>query len=100
MKTTTVGLAFLFFAHTAHPCIWITGTKFNSESVSISGRSGARLLRYYLQMDKKPDGVRREASLRGSTNFNDRSDYSVALMYLGRSPEAVELLQRLEKEKP
>lgn len=40
-----------------------------------------------------------EASLRGATNFNDRSDYSVALMYLGRSPEAVELLQQLEKEK-
>jgi tetratricopeptide (TPR) repeat protein len=41
-----------------------------------------------------------EAELRGSTNFNDRSDYSIALMYLGRSKEAVELLQALEKELP
>ena len=41
-----------------------------------------------------------EASLRNSTNFNDRSDYSIALMYLGRSKEAVDLLQSLEKEQP
>jgi len=41
-----------------------------------------------------------EASLRGASGFNDRSDYSVALMYLGRNDEAVELLQQLEKEKP
>lgn len=100
MKATTAGLTLLFFALTAHSCIWITGTKFNSKSVSTSGRAGARLLRYYLQKDKKPDGVQMEASLRGATNFNDRSDYSVALMYLGRSPAAVELLQQLEKEKP
>jgi tetratricopeptide (TPR) repeat protein len=41
-----------------------------------------------------------EAELRNSTNFNDRSDYSIALMYLGRSKEAVELLKTLEKEQP
>ena len=41
-----------------------------------------------------------EASLRGATNFNDRSDYAVALMFLGRSPEAVYLLQKLESEQP
>ena len=41
-----------------------------------------------------------EADLRGATNFNDRSDYAVALMYLGRSAEAVMLLEKLEKEKP
>ena len=41
-----------------------------------------------------------EADLRNATNFNDRSDYSIALMYLGRSQEAVDLLQKLEKEDP
>ncbi len=41
-----------------------------------------------------------EGDLRSSTNFDDRSDYSVALMYLGRYKEAVELLQKLEKENP
>ena len=41
-----------------------------------------------------------EAELRDSTNFDDRSDYSVALMYLGRYKDAVNLLEGLEKEQP
>jgi tetratricopeptide (TPR) repeat protein len=46
------------------------------------------------------DGAQLEAALRNSTNFNDRSDYAIGLMYLGRSEEAVALLEQLEKEKP
>lgn len=41
-----------------------------------------------------------ESHLRGSTNFNDRSDYAVALIYLGRNAEAVDLLSHLEDEQP
>ncbi|MDB6028377.1 MAG: tetratricopeptide repeat domain protein, partial [Verrucomicrobiales bacterium] len=48
----------------------------------------------------KPDGAKMEAELRGATEFDKRNDYSVALMYLGRSQEAVTLLEGLEKEKP
>ena len=51
-------------------------------------------------MDRHPDGVKMEADLRGAAKFSDRSDYSVALMYLGRNKEAVDLLQQLEKEQP
>ena len=58
------------------------------------------MLRHYMQKNPQPDGMKMEADLRGATNFNDRSDYSVALMYLGRSKEAVELLQQLETEQP
>jgi tetratricopeptide (TPR) repeat protein len=100
MKAVTAGLLVFSFAHTALSCIWITGTKFSGESVRASGLSGAKLLRINLRTNRKPDGAQMEASLRGATNFNDRSDYSVALMYLGRSDEAVELLQSLEKERP
>jgi tetratricopeptide (TPR) repeat protein len=50
--------------------------------------------------DLQGEGLEMEAALRGATNFNDRSDYSIALMYLGRSQEAVALLQTLEKEQP
>lgn len=57
------------------------------------------MLQYAMQKNVRPDGIEMEAALRGSTNFNDRSDYSVALMYLGRANEAVELLEQLEKEK-
>ena len=41
-----------------------------------------------------------EASLRGATKFEDRSDYAIALMYLDRSPEAIALLTTLEQEQP
>ncbi len=41
-----------------------------------------------------------EAELRNATDFNARSDYAVALMYLGRADEAVLRLQALEKERP
>ena len=58
------------------------------------------MLQSSLRKNLHLDGTKMEASLRSSTNFNDRSDYSVALMYLGRSKEAVELLRQLEKEIP
>jgi tetratricopeptide (TPR) repeat protein len=89
-----------FFAYTALPCLWITGTKYSGERVTTEGFSDAEMLRRSFQMDRRPDGAKMEADLRGATDFNDRSDYSVALMFLGRSREAVELLQELEKEKP
>ena len=38
--------------------------------------------------------------LESSTNYNDRSDYAVALAYTGRNKEAVQILQKLEQEQP
>jgi hypothetical protein len=100
MKATTLCLLILLsFEHAAIPCINVTGTKYNGESTSTSKSSrGFILLRYAMQKNVRPDGIEMEATLRGCTNFNDRSDYSVALMYLGKAKEAVELLEQLEKE--
>src|SRR5258708_7777149 len=99
MKAFTTALVFILFVNIALPCIWITGTKYNGDSVS-TGKGGTWHLRSALKADRRPDGVKMEVELRGATNFNDRSDYSVALMFLGRSEEAVTLLNQLEKEKP
>jgi tetratricopeptide (TPR) repeat protein len=99
MKAFATLLVFILFVNTALPCIWITGTKYNGDSVS-TGLGGAFYLRSALKADRRADGERMEAELRGATNFNDRSDYSVALMFLGRSEEAVALLNQLEKENP
>lgn len=46
------------------------------------------------------DGENLEAELRNATEFTNRNDYCVALMYLGRSQEAVDRLQKMEQEKP
>jgi tetratricopeptide (TPR) repeat protein len=66
----------------------------------VSGMSRAGILRHYIEMDRHKDGAQMEADLRGATEFTNRSDYSVALMYLGRGKEAVVLLEHLEKEQP
>ncbi len=102
MKTIASGLGVLCFACTTLACANFsgTGTKLNGESTHTSQRTGVALLRNALRRNPQPDGRTIEAALRGAANFNDRSDYAVALMYLGRSAEAVERLERLEIEKP
>ena len=87
-------LAIFSFAYCVFACANITGsaTALNGAETKATRRSGVSELRYFLGKNLHGDGTKMEASLRSSTNFNDRSDYSVALMYLGRSKEAVELL--------
>ena len=101
MKRIASGLLFLICTvYPAFACVNISGTKFNGESVT-SGHfiPAIRLVRSE-QTDLRIEGEKMEEYYRGSTNFTDRSDYSVALMYLGRYQDAVGLLQALEKESP
>ena len=100
MRSRALCLIVISLATSGLACINIVGTKYNGERSSGSGFSGVRMLNMALKRDPHPDGVKMEADLRGATNFNDRSDYSAALMYLGRNQEAIELLTQLEKEKP
>jgi tetratricopeptide (TPR) repeat protein len=96
-KTIFCCLVFLLIATPALSCVNKTGTKYGGGSGSYFGWRG---LQSALKRDLKTDGAEMEANLRGSTNFNDRSDYAVALMFLGRSAEAVQLLNALEQEQP
>lgn len=102
MKVFAIISALLLLSFQALPCVNYSGsgTKFNGEWTSGEPLRPVMQLRRALNRDLERDGAQMEAALRGSTNFNDRSDYSIALMYLGRSKEAVELLQKLEKEEP
>lgn len=90
-------LIFLVFASPAFPCANKTGTKFGGGTGAYFGWRG---LQDAIKKSLKEDGVEMEKELRSATNFNDRSDYAVALMFLGRSPEAVDLLNKLEQEQP
>ena len=87
----------LLVAGTVCACLNKVGTKYGGGSGSYFGW---RQLQRALKADLHFDGMEMEATLRTATNFTDRSDYAVALMYLGRASEAVELLQRLETERP
>src|SRR5207249_1471856 len=65
-----------------------------------SGVGAATFLRSFLKMDHREEGLKMQPALANSTNFNERSDYAVSLAYVGKTKEAVQLLQTLEKEQP
>src|SRR5262250_1917015 len=85
MKACLVCSLITFLAITARPCVNYSGsgTKFNGEWTSLAFPRRVMELRRALTRDLRIDGAKMEAELRGATNFNDRSDYSIALMYLG-----------------
>jgi tetratricopeptide (TPR) repeat protein len=103
MKPVALLLAFLLTLP-IDACIWIKGTTKEGSSSRRSGFTPARRVKIQLQTsmatDLREEGKKTEESLRGSTSFDGRNDYAVALMYLGRADEAVALLQKLETEKP
>ena len=102
MKTVALLLAFLL-ALPVSACLWIKGTTKEGNSTR-HGLTPARRIKSELKnsiaTDLRAEGKRMEESLRGSTSFDDRNDYAVALMYLGRADEAVAILKQLESEKP
>ena len=103
MKSFLAGSLIFCLALQARCCAnfsGVAGTSFNGAWVHGASRYRLIELRRALNRNLAMDGAQMEAALRNSTNFNDRSDYSVALMYLGRSEEAVDLLQKLETEQP
>jgi len=103
MKTFLAFFSILLVAIHAQCCANFSGSAGTSYNGAwVKGASPHRVweLKRALNRKLEMDGAQMEATLRNSTNFNDRSDYSIALMYLGRSQEAVELLQKLEKEEP
>lgn len=53
-----------------------------------------------LKTDPKSRGQEMERRLRDSHDFEGRNDYAVALVLLGRDPEAISLLEAMEKERP
>ena len=100
MKRLAGIVVIVLLARAATACFWVTGTTYETKAVTVSGFGAASRLRWYLKTDHQKDGLRMEADLRNSTNYNDRSDYAISLAYLGRNQEAVDILQRLEQEQP
>jgi tetratricopeptide (TPR) repeat protein len=100
MKVFSTFMLLMLGITTGFSCIWITGTKYNTSSITTGGIYPANRLERSLKLDLHSDGVKMESDLRDSTNFDDRCDYAVAKIYLGQYNEAIELLKRLESEKP
>jgi hypothetical protein len=99
----TFALAFALAIPT-DACSWIMGTRKDGTRVRASPHVPAgqfkMRLRESAETDLRVEGERMEKELRNATSLAERNDYAVALMYLGRSSEAVELLKKLEAEAP
>ena len=89
-----------FSGASASACLWITGTTYEGQPKRASGIGSATYLRSFLSMDHYDAGIKMQSTLANSTNFNDRGDYAVSLVYVGKTREAVELLEGLESEQP
>jgi len=93
-------LILLSSAGTLMACFWVTGTTYEGHPKRASGIGAAFHLRSFLERGHHDEGLRMQSTLANSTNFNERSDYAVSLVYVGKTKEAVELLQTLEREQP
>ena len=87
-------------ADSAPGCIWITGTTKHGEWVRVSGFSPAKRLRHSIETNLGRRGAEMHAVLSGDPEFGKRNDDAVALIFLGRAAEAVEVLNKLESERP
>jgi hypothetical protein len=96
-------LLILALAHPVDACVWVKGTTKDATRTTMHVHAVTRLrmqLRSAIETDLKLEGAEMERQLRGTSGFDERNDYAVALMYLGRADEAVKLLAQLEAEKP
>jgi tetratricopeptide (TPR) repeat protein len=81
-------------------CIWVAGTTKDGTHVTVGGLGPARHLRHYLERELAGRGAKMEVDLRDAKDFTNRNDYAVALIFQGKYPEAIEVLEQQEKEKP
>jgi tetratricopeptide (TPR) repeat protein len=101
MRVPAIVTALIISGLSADACVNVTQTALDGGAKSGGKISiGLYELKKALSKNLRMDGEQMEAELRGATNFNARSDYTVALMYLGRASEAVSRLEALEKERP
>jgi tetratricopeptide (TPR) repeat protein len=100
VRIAAAALLLLTTAPSSTACLWVNGTSYQGHSKRVEGPEVDRELRTALQHNHHEEGLKMQSALVNSTNFNDRSDYAVSLAYVGRTKEAVDLLQALENEQP
>jgi tetratricopeptide (TPR) repeat protein len=85
----------------AAACIWEYGTKLDGSQVQVDGMSRRmRQLRTFPPAHWEERLKENAAKCNTATAHEPCNDQAVALMYLGRAPEAIGLLQEIEKAHP
>jgi tetratricopeptide (TPR) repeat protein len=97
---TAILLFLLMLNNSALGCLWIRGTSQEGEVVKRMGRDATDELNRALKVNIREKGQKLLAKHRNGSTLDDRNNYAVGLVYLGRAEEAIQLLNALEKEKP
>jgi tetratricopeptide (TPR) repeat protein len=86
-------------SYPVNACIWVKGTTREGKGTRTSGLTPFQVFKNSLSASHdRWESI--EHNLRYKTEVDERNDYAVALIYLGRAKEAVSLLRTLEKEEP
>ena len=99
-RTIASVLPLFFVASPVTACLNVIGTSYEGEPRFPSGSPPAVTLRAYMKRDHRAAGIKMETDYRSSTNYDERSDYAISLVYLGRVTEAIEIFQKLEQAHP
>jgi hypothetical protein len=81
-------------------CLWITGTTKDGRHTTTGGFGPARQLRHRMQANLRARGDSIQAELRNSSDFTNRNDFAVSLIYQGRYEQAIAVLEQSEKDHP
>src|SRR5947207_579426 len=82
-----------------YACLNQSGTTLDGGSVSRRVSPGLQL-RSYLNREVKSSGEKMELELRDKQDRKSLNDYAVALVFQGRTEEAISFLQEQEKSNP
>lgn len=95
-------LALLATTPSLHACLQTYGTDLRGERVPFDRLSGDALVGQLRQVEPRQHWVDLERHLdaMNDPDFHSRNDLAVALVHLGRLPEALEILTRIEREHP
>ena len=87
---------------TVEACLWVTGTTKDGQHIKVLGRKPTYTYRRALEADIKAKGEKLVHAFNpaADSSFDQKNNYAVGLIYLGRTDEAIQLLEKLEKEEP
>lgn len=91
---------FLFATQVVFACLWVPGTTQEGKIRTSGGEEGLRELRRALRKEPENTGEALLLRYKDAPDFSGRISYAAGLVYLGKYAEAVDLLQKLEAEKP
>lgn len=99
-----VAVLLLIVSSPVNGCIWINRTTIHGENVRVLDLSPAsyitRLNIHQSRQEWEKQLEESTARLKDSTDYHDRSDHGAILVHLGRTKEALEIFQSIEKEHP